>query len=81
MPLFAEEGIWVDAGALMSYATNEIDTYRLLATYVDKILRKPADLRVEQPMKFELVINLKAAKQIGQTIKPNALARANRVIR
>jgi putative tryptophan/tyrosine transport system substrate-binding protein len=83
LPAIAARGEFVDSGGLMSYGADEVEPLRRAASMVDKILKgaKPADLPVEQPMKFEFIINLKAAKQIGLTIPPNVLARADRVIR
>jgi putative ABC transport system substrate-binding protein len=83
LPVIFPNGQFVESGGLMSYGPSEPDLYRRTATYVDKILKgaKPADLPVEQPMKFELVVNLKTAKQIGLTIPQRVLTRADKVIR
>jgi len=83
LPAIYHQGRFAEDGGLMYYGVNLLDLNRRAATYVDKILKgaKPADLPVEQPMKFEFVINLKATKQIGLTIPPNVLARADKVIK
>ncbi len=83
LPAIYDEKSLVTAGGLISYGPDFADLFRRTATYVDKILKgaKPADLPVEQPKKFELVVNLKTANQIGLTIPPNVLARADRVIK
>ena len=83
IPAMHSEQQWANAGGLMSYGANSLDQYRRLAVYVDKILkgRIPSDLPVEQPMKFEFVINLQAAKKIGVTVPQSVLFRADKVIR
>jgi putative ABC transport system substrate-binding protein len=80
--IYPEKG-FVDEGGLMFYGADYVDLYRRTAVYVDKILKgaKPADLPVQQATKFEFVVNLKAAKQIGLTLSPEFLARANQVIK
>ncbi len=83
LPAIYPQISFVEVGGLMSYGTSFADLERRAAVYVDKILKgaKPAELPVEQPKKFELIINLKAAKQIGLTISPNVMARADKVIK
>jgi putative tryptophan/tyrosine transport system substrate-binding protein len=83
LPSMYYNTIYVDAGGLMSYGADQADRYRRVAYYVDRILKgaKPADLPVEQPTKFEFVINLKTAKQIELTIAPEVLARASKLIK
>jgi putative ABC transport system substrate-binding protein len=82
LPAVYPQRAFVDAGGLMGYGPNVADLFRRAATYVDKILKgtKPADLPVEQPTKFELIINLKTAKALGLTIPPSLLLRADQVI-
>jgi putative ABC transport system substrate-binding protein len=83
LPSMYQGSTWVDSGGLMSYSTNDLDMYRRAATYVDKILKgaKPADVPIEQPTKFEFVINLKTAKALNLTIPQSVLYRADRVIK
>jgi putative ABC transport system substrate-binding protein len=83
LPSVASSEEFVDAGGLISYGSDDADSYRRVAYYVDRILKgaKPADLPVEQPTKFELVISLKTAKQIGVTIPQSLLYRADKVIK
>ena len=83
LPSVCEQSDYVEVGCLMSYSADEAASYKRAAIYVDKILKgaKPADLPVEQATDFELAINLKTAKQIGLTIPPNVLARADKVIK
>jgi putative tryptophan/tyrosine transport system substrate-binding protein len=83
LPTMFQGSTWVDSGGLMSYSTNDVDALHRAAKYVDKILKgaKPADLPVEQPTKYEMVINLKTAQQIGLTIPQKVLVRADRVIK
>jgi putative ABC transport system substrate-binding protein len=83
LPAMYPNSEYVERGGLMCYAADIVAMFRRSAVYVDKILKgaKPAELPVEQPTKFEFVINLKAAKRIGLTVPPNVLARANKVIR
>jgi len=83
LPTFCGRAEWVEAGCLISYGRDSTEPYRRAAVFVDKILngRKPSELPVEQPMKFEFIVNLKTAKQLGVTIPPNVLARADRVIK
>ena len=83
LPAICFNPVWAEDGCLIAYGPNTSEFYRRVATYVDKILKgaKPGDLPIERPTKFELVINLKTAKQIGLTIPPNVLARADKVIK
>jgi putative ABC transport system substrate-binding protein len=83
LPAIYPDSLWADAGGLMSYGADLIEPNKRVASMIDKILKgtKPAEIPVEQPKKFEFVVNLKSAKQIGLTIPPNVLVRADRVIK
>jgi putative tryptophan/tyrosine transport system substrate-binding protein len=83
VPAMYQAADWVERGGLMSYGPHHLDNYRRAAAFVDKVLKgtKPTEITVEQPTKFEFIVNLKTAKQIGVTIPPNVLARADNVIR
>jgi putative ABC transport system substrate-binding protein len=83
LPAMYENAPYVDAGGLMAYGPSQAENLQRAAHHVDKILKgaKPADLPIEQPTKFEFIVNLKAAKQIGLTIPPQLLARADKVIK
>jgi putative ABC transport system substrate-binding protein len=83
LPTMCANDAWINAGCVIAYGPKVSELYRRAAVFVDKILKgvKPADLPVEQPIKFELVINQKTAKQIGVTIPPNVLTRADKVIK
>jgi putative ABC transport system substrate-binding protein len=83
LPTMCAQAAWIEAGCFMSYGPNLTEFYRHAAYFVDRILKgsKPADLPVERPRKYELIINLKTAKQLGLTIPPNVLARADKIIR
>jgi putative ABC transport system substrate-binding protein len=83
LPTMCGGASWIDVGCIMSYGPNVIELYRRSAVFVDKILKgtKPADIPVEQPTKIEFIVNLKTARQIGLTVPPNVLARADRVIK
>jgi putative ABC transport system substrate-binding protein len=83
LPSMYDSSLWIEPGGLISYSSNDAESYRRAAWTVDKILKgtKPSEIPVEQPTRLELVINLKTAKQIGVTMPPNFLARADRVIR
>src|SRR5215813_2442761 len=83
LPSMHERSDYIEAGGLMSYAASDAASYRRAADYVDRILKgaKPADLPIEQPTKFEFVINLKTAKLVGLTIPTDLLARATKIIR